>query len=74
MRFPSKTTPYDRSIIPYFPRIADALSSGDAEPMAVYVKIELKDKTINDYLDALDCLFALGKIELTEGGLLRNAG
>lgn len=74
MRFPSKTTSYDRSIIPYFPRIADALSSGDADPMAVYEKIELKDKTVNDYLDALDCLFALGRIELTEGGLLRNAG
>lgn len=74
MRLPSKTTPYDRSIIPYFSRIVSVLSSEDADPMKVFDKIELKDKTINDYLDALDCLFALGKIELTKGELLRNVG
>lgn len=74
MKLPSKTTPYERSIIPYFSRIAAILSTGEADPMRLFDQIEWKDKAIHDYLDALDCMFALGKIELTEGGLLRNAG
>lgn len=74
MKLPSKTTPYERSIIPYFSRIAAILSTGEADPMRLFDQIEWKDKVIHDYLDALDCMFALGKIELTEGGLLRNAG
>ena len=50
MRLPSKTTPYDRSIIPFFPRIAAVLSSGDADPMAVFDKIEIKDKALSHFV------------------------
>ncbi len=74
MRLPNKTTPYSRSIFPYFPRIAAALSHEDAAPMAVYNVLEIGGKNLGDYLDALDCLFAIGKLTLTEGGLLHYAG
>ena len=36
--------------------------------------IEIDGKNVGDYLDALDCLFAIGKLTLTEGGLLHYAG
>ena len=74
MRLPNKTTPYNRSIIPYFPRIAAALSAEDAAPMTVYNVLEIEGKNVGDYLDALDCLFAIGRLTLTEGGLLHYAG
>ena len=73
MRLPNKTTPCNRSIIPYFPRIAAVLSEEDAAPMTVYNVIEIDGKNVGDYLDALDCLFAVGSITLTEGGLLHYA-
>ena len=74
MRLPSKTTPYDRSVFRYFSRIAATLRSADEAPMDLFDQIEVDDKTIGDYLDALDCLFALGKIDLTEGGKLHYVG
>lgn len=74
MRLPSKTTPYERSVIPYFSRIAGILENGDAAPQTVYEKLDMKDKNRGDYLDALDCMYALGRVELTEGGLLHYAG
>ena len=74
MRLPNKTTAYSRSIIPYFPRIAATLSDEDAAPMTVYNVIAIDRKNVGDYLDALDCLFAIGKLTLTEGGLLHYAG
>lgn len=74
MRLPNKTTSYDRSVMPYFPRIAAELAGTDVEPIRLYEAIRLPDKSVGDYLDALDCLFALGRIEIAEGGLLHYVG
>ncbi len=70
MRLPNKTIPYKRSIIVYFLRIAIVLSVEDKAPMTMYNVLDIDGKNIGDYLDALDCLFAIGKLTLTEGGLL----
>ena len=74
MRLPSKTTPYERSVMSYFPSIAAVLADKDTAPTELYEAIDVSGKNIGDYLDALDCLFAIGRLALTEGGLLRYVG
>jgi hypothetical protein len=65
MRFPSKVTTYKESIISKLPVLAKYLSLRDYTVISLFN--EIRDKmTIHEYIDALDCLFVLGKITLKE--------
>lgn len=69
MKFPSKVTSYKDSSIALFPVV---LSYIEKEPIPVsdlYKKIKNKVNGLTEYLEILDCLYALHKIEL-EGGTL----
>lgn len=56
----------------YFPRILTILSKRACTPLRLYQKLDLLNKNWGDYMDALDCLYALGKIDLSpNGGKLR---
>ena len=66
MRLPNKVTDYKSSIIFYFPLILSALEQQAASPSDLFQRIKTKKISIGEYIDALDCLFALGKIELDE--------
>ena len=66
MRLPNKVTDYKSSILFYFPLILGALEQRDASPSDLYQGLKNKKISIGEYIDALDCLFALGKIELDE--------
>lgn len=68
MRLPSKVTTYANSIIALFPAILDALEQQDMSPKELFRLTMSQKKDMADFLSALDCLFALGKIELIEKG------
>ncbi len=68
MRLPSKVTPYVNSIIARFPDILEALEQRDMSPKELFEATTAVKKDMGDFLSALDCLFALGKIELLEEG------
>ena len=72
MRFPSKVTSYNDSIISKFPLILIALRNCDMTPNQLYEAVKKKGKfsTIKEFTDILDCLFILEKIELKESGVL----
>lgn len=73
MRLPSKSTPYKDSVIAFFPAILGLLKQGDLSVLELYKQAQILN--VSDYSNALDCLFALGKIEITEeGGLLHYVG
>ncbi len=76
MRFPSKVTPYQDSILAKFPIVLYELEKGDLTPDALYSKV--KNKKIDDIgelVEILDCLFALRKVEmLAEEGVLHYVG
>ena len=58
----------------YFPRILTILSKRACAPLHLYQRLDLTEKNWGDFLDALDCLYALGKIDLqSSGGKLRYA-
>lgn len=68
MKFPSKITPYKESIISKFTVILDFLEKRDYELFSLYNELE-KKMTITEFINALDCLYALNIIDLTEGVL-----
>jgi hypothetical protein len=73
MKLPSKSTPYKDSVIALFPSILSLLKQGDRSVLELYKKAQIED--VGDYANALDCLYALGKIEITqEGGMLHYVG
>lgn len=71
MKFPSKVTPYQASILAKFPAVLSCLENEDLKPDDLYKKVKSKIADVGEYLEILDCLYALGKIELREeGGML----
>ena len=66
MRFPSKVTSYKDSIIVKFPVVLSMLERADMHPVDLYTKVRSKVNDIGEYLEVLDCLYALGAIELIE--------
>lgn len=63
MRLPNKVTSYTQSIIPKALKLASILKEKDYTVTSIYEKVE-KQMSINEFIDALDCLFALGQITL----------
>jgi hypothetical protein len=68
MRLPNKVTPYINSVIARFPDVLEALEQRDMSPKELFEVTTAVKKDMGDFLSALDCLFALGKIELSEEG------
>ena len=67
MKFPSKVTPYKESIIAKFPVVLTILEKEDMTPSKLYTKVKnSKIKDIREFMEVLDCLYALNKIELQE--------
>lgn len=66
MRFPSKVTTYKESTIALFPVALGHLEKQDLTPSQLYGKMKNKVTDVREFLEILDCLFALNKIELQE--------
>ena len=66
MRLPNKVITYKESTISKFPFILSCLKETDMSPASLYKKVKSRVEDIGEYIDILDCLFALGKIELIE--------
>ena len=70
MLFPSKVIPYNESILPLFPIILRYLEHGPKKIRDVYKHTRNNMEDINVFFEALDCLYALGKIDLNNNDLL----
>ncbi len=72
MKLPGKTTTYRKSVIAAFPPILSLLKERDMKVSELRQSLPWLD--FGDFISALDCLYALGKINLDrEGGMLRYA-
>ena len=70
MKLPSKVTNYKKSIICKFPVVLRELLNGNMEPDFLFEEIGKKFSGVNEFIDTIDCLYALGMIELNEEGEL----
>lgn len=64
MKFPNKVVSYNESIISKFPIVLSVLIEKDYSVEELYFKLKTNFNNINDFLDVLDCLFALEKINI----------
>jgi hypothetical protein len=67
MRLPSKVNTFSDSVIALFTPILEKLEKQDMTPHELLVATRIKVSEISIFLDALDCLYKLGKIEIPEG-------
>ena len=73
MKFPSKVTSYKESTIYLFPVVLNYLEKGDMMPSELYKKMKRKVSGIQEFIEILDSLYALNKIELV-GEVLHYVG
>lgn len=67
MRMPSKVNSYSDSVIALFAPILEKLEEQDMTPHELLEATRTKVSEISIFLDALDCLYKLGQIEIPEG-------
>jgi hypothetical protein len=65
MSFPDKVVRYDESVLPHMVRIAKILKRGSLPAEKLLEKTRLTD--VAAFVEAMDCLFALRKIEIVGG-------
>ena len=70
MRLPNKVTPYSKSVIARFPEILTILREKDMTPNELLESMTRNKDNMSEVLDALDCLYALRKIDLIQEGSL----
>lgn len=73
MKFPSKVTPYKESIIAKFPMVLEKVEKKDMSPQELYKSMKNKVTDISEFMDIVDCLYALKKIEL-DGEVVHYVG
>lgn len=66
MRFPNKVNSFKESIISKFAPILKLLKIRDYDVISLYHEFD-KKMTATEFINALDCLYALNKIELENG-------
>ena len=63
MLFPSKVTSFDESVLSKLPLVLDVLSQESKSASALFDIVRDNVNDIVEYLDVLDCLYAIGKID-----------
>lgn len=66
MRLPDKVTCYALSSLPLLVTVLKTLEKGDMEPSELMSKMSKKSYELNETIEALDLLFALGKVGFNE--------
>ena len=69
MRLPDKITSFKESVFKLFPLILNQVSKYDMYPIDIYENIK-SITSPSEFIEALDCLFILKKIELNQQGEL----
>lgn len=74
MKMPNKVTPYKESSIAKFPVVLDLLEKKDMTPSELLSKVKKnKIQNINEFVEIIDCLYAMNKIEIN-GEVLHYVG
>ena len=62
MKLPSKITSYQESVLSKFSPVLAVLQSADTGVFALYAMTSKHFTGIEEFMDTLDCLFALNKV------------
>lgn len=70
MKLPNKLRDYEHSIIRHFPTILKELSGKNLTLFQLRRADGIKNIPISEFIEALDCLYFLNKIDILQGGVL----
>ena len=70
MKFPSKFNRDSDSSLKYIVKVLKKLQEGDLTIRQFRADKEMNKIPIDEFIDILDCLYALKKIEILKGGIL----
>ncbi len=72
MKLPNKVITYKESLLAKFPIVLVVLKEQEISADLLYKKVKSKVDDIGEFMEIMDCLFALGKIELdVKKGVIR---
>jgi len=71
MRLPSRVTPYRDSTFAKFPIVLSLLKDRDMYPQELYRQVKGKNFGVAEFIEVMDCLFLLDRVEMLKGGVLR---
>ena len=75
MKLPNKVTSYQESVLSKFTVLLDVLSVKDSSLIELYFDTKDFFSDTSEYIDTVDCLFALNKLEYIEDmGVLHYVG
>jgi len=63
-----------KSVISKFPTVLSLLEENDYYVADLFLKTKDVIQGAKEFSDVLDCLFALGKIEFLDGGIIHYVG
>lgn len=66
MQLPNKITCYNESVISKFPLILSMLEEKEYLLVELFNKVNTRVEDINELIETLDCLYALGRINIDE--------
>lgn len=66
MLFPNKLITYRESVISKFPYVLQMLQEGPMPASELYKSLSGSITGVSEFMDVLDCLFALNRIEFDE--------
>ena len=64
MKLPNKISLYKESSLGKFPIILEFVQNCNMTPVELYVKTKKSFESLSDYIETLDCLFAMNRISL----------
>ena len=64
MRLPNKVITYKESVLSKFNPVLAVLKEQDISPSNLYKKVRRYMDDIGEFMEVMDCLYALGKVEL----------
>ncbi|MEA4820825.1 MAG: ABC-three component system middle component 7 [Erysipelotrichales bacterium] len=70
MRFPSKVTTFNDSILPKLPLVLKELQKEDIKPEELYRKLKRHLKNLKEFVEIIDSLYALGEIDIIDEEVL----
>lgn len=66
MRLPNKLYSYEESTLSKFPIVLRALRDSDSGVTELYERIKKSVPDVSEYMEILDSLYALGKIDIDD--------
>lgn len=66
MKLPNKVTTYNESVLSKFTAVLDVISEKDTSVLELYCETRKSFTDISEFIDTLDCLFALKQLEYSD--------